>query len=104
MEKPKQIKESEKVLERKLAKWVKDAGGESIKLKSDYHTGLPDRLNLLPNANIFFCEVKSTGQKPTAIQKVVHKMLRSLGFNVYVIDNSLELSEMLKSELLKNQK
>lgn len=94
-------KESEKVLERKLAKWIKEAEGISIKLKSDYHTGLPDRLNMLPGARIFFCEVKSTGKTATAIQKTVHKTIRSLGFSVYVIDNTEDMTEMLKTELLK---
>lgn len=99
--KPVKILESEKVLERKLVKWVKDAGGKCIKLSSQFNTGLPDRMILLPNARIFFCELKSTGKQPTPAQKIVHKELQFLGFSLYVADNSENLSEMLKNELLK---
>lgn len=94
------FKESEKVLERKLNKWVKEAGGMSVKLGAQYHGGLPDRMLLLPNAKIFFCELKSTGQTPTALQRVTHKLLRGLGFKVYVVDSSDLLSQMIKTELL----
>ena len=92
--------ESEKVLERKLVKWVKDAGGKCIKLSSQYNTGLPDRMILLPKGKVFYCELKSTGKEPTTIQKLIHNEFRALGFKLYVVDNSVALSEMLRSELL----
>jgi len=52
--------------------------------------GLPDRLVLLPGRVLFFAELKSTGKKPTLLQKKTHERLRLLGFDVYVID-TLEL-------------
>lgn len=94
------IKESEKVLERRLVKWVKEAKGEAFKLGSQYHKGLPDRMVLLPEGKIFFCEVKSTGVKPRPTQLIVHKILRKLGFRVYVVDSSETLSLMLRTELI----
>lgn len=92
--------ESEKVLERKLGKWIKEAGGLCIKLSAMYFTGLPDRMILLPKGVIFFCEVKTTGKKATAIQLRVHTMIRDLGFRVHVIDCTDDLILMLKKEIL----
>lgn len=104
MPKDKPLIESEKVLERKLVQWIKDAGGKCIKLSSQYNTGLPDRMILLPKGRVFYCEIKSTGQKPTKLQLIMHKEIRALGFNVYVVDTSVGLSKMLKKELLENEK
>lgn len=93
--------ESEKVLERKLSKWVKELGGISVKLLATYFTGIPDRMVLLPEGRIFFCEIKTTGKKPSPIQQRVHTILRDLGFRVHVIDCTDDLSLMLKSEMKK---
>ena len=101
---PKKLKESEKVLERKLKKWIKEAGGMCIKLSSQHDRGLPDRMILLPKEQVFYCELKSTGKKPTKMQEVLHNEIRALGFRVYVVDSIEGLSEMLKAELLKNEK
>lgn len=96
--------ESEKVLERKLVKWIKDAGGKCIKLSSQFNRGLPDRMILLPGGHMFYCELKSTGKNPTQFQTIVHKELKALGFRVYVVDNSEDLSAMLRTELLTKEK
>lgn len=96
--------ESEKVLERKLVKWIKAAGGKCIKLSSQFNRGLPDRMILLPGGHMFYCELKSTGSKPTQFQAIVHKELKTLGFRVYVVDNSEDLSAMLRTELLTKEK
>lgn len=80
--------ESEKVIERKLVELVKKAGGLCIKLLTSQYIGLPDRLCLFPNGKIIFVELKSTGQKPRKIQVFVHNKLRSLGFQVEVIDST----------------
>lgn len=88
--------ESEKFLERKLAKAVKDNGGISFKLLSQHHRGLPDRMNLFPGGNIFFAEIKTTGKKATRLQLVTHQIFRELGFNVYLIDSSEGIKRCLK--------
>ena len=89
-------KDSEKLIEAKLGKAIKDMGGWSIKLLSTFIKGLPDRMCLLPTGIIFFVEVKSTGKKPTISQKIIHKKLRSLGFNVYVIDSLSMLDGLIE--------
>lgn len=81
------IKESEKVIERKLVESIKAQGGLCIKLLCDQFMGLPDRMCLLPGRKIVFVEVKTTGQKPRKIQVYVHNQLKALGFRVEVIDS-----------------
>lgn len=87
--------ESEKLLEKKLRDGVKGVGGWSIKMVCSHVTGLPDRLCLFPGGRLVFTEVKGTGKKPTKIQMKVHERLRSLGFQVEIIDSSLKIKKIL---------
>ena len=80
-------KESEKYFERKLRERIKAIGGLCIKLLSNHFLGLPDRMCLLPDGKIFFCEIKSTGYERSGRQLLVHKKLIQLGFKSYLIDN-----------------
>lgn len=82
------MKESEKTLEAHLVAGVKARGGMSVKLTSQFHKGLPDRLVLLPFHTIAFVELKSTGKKRTKLQEVAGEQLEALGFRVFVIDSS----------------
>ena len=88
------MEESEKVLERNLNKEVKALGGWSIKILSNFITGLPDRLVLL-NGRAYFVEVKSEGKKPSPIQRVIHRKLEALGFPVRVIDTTEKLNNFI---------
>lgn len=92
--------DSEKSIEKTLVKLTKDLGGWALKLLCNYVTGLPDRMVLLPGGRVFFVEVKTTGKKPTAVQKLVHEKLRRLGFTVHVID-SLEQLNTIFNKLLE---
>ena len=78
--------ESEKITERFLTAEVKKLGGWAIKISAAFIAGLPDRLVLLPGGQMHFVELKSEGKKPSPIQRVVHKKLAALGFDVWVID------------------
>jgi len=77
----------EKLLERRLCRWVKKTGGLAIKFFCPTFTGLPDRILLLPGGKIEFVELKSTGKKQSPRQVFVADMLKRLGFNVTVIDS-----------------
>lgn len=89
--------ESEKKLEKRIASEVKKIGGWPIKLLSTFVTGLPDRMCLLPEGRIFFAEIKTTKKKPTKMQLLIHRRLRKLGFKVYVIDTSDQITEIIKT-------
>lgn len=87
---------SEKVIEATLRKAVEVWGGKCIKLLPS-ETGLPDRLVLLPGGVMFFVETKSTGDKPSPRQQLVHRRLRSMGFRVEVCDTFEKLTLILNS-------
>lgn len=89
----------EKTLEQKLVKAVKAAGGMAPKLISPGLAGMPDRLVLLPRGKMAFVEVKRPGMKPRPIQIKRHKMLRQLGFKVYVLDDKRQIQQIV-SELM----
>lgn len=86
-------RESEKVLEANFRKEIESLGGMALKLSSQLHRGLPDRLVLMPGGLAFFAEIKTTGERPTRLQKHCHQQLRDLGFEVYVIDSTASLEE-----------
>lgn len=78
---------SEKVFERTLSKYVNDNGGIAVKLLSQFVNGLPDRMYLLPGGRALFVEFKSTGKKPTKIQKHIIDRIRKVGFTVMIVDS-----------------
>ncbi|MDB6823575.1 VRR-NUC domain-containing protein [Bifidobacterium longum] len=86
---------NEKDIERKLVVTVKSAGGIAPKLVSPGFAGMPDRLILLPGGHMAFAELKAPGQKPRPLQLSRHRLLRKLGYRVYVIDNADEIGGML---------
>lgn len=85
----------EKTVEHKLTVAVKKAGGIAVKFVSPSFDGMPDRLVLLPDGVIVFAELKAPGKKPRPLQLQRHKLLRSLGFRVYVIDSEEQIGGML---------
>lgn len=89
-------RESEKALEARLVDEVKKRGGMAVKLTSQFHRGLPDRLCVLPFHTIAFVEMKSTGEKPTALQEAAMQQLRSMRFTVRVVDSTETLDELLQ--------
>ena len=78
----------EKIIEQKLVKSVKAAGGIAPKFTSPGFDGMPDRIVLMPGGRMAFVEVKAPGQKPRALQLSRHKLLRRLGFKVFVLDDT----------------
>lgn len=85
---------SEKDLEKKLNAKIKLLGGISIKLLSYLFAGLPDRMCLLPGGRIIFVELKTTGEKPSKIQLIIHRKLKELGFAVLVIDTLKQINDL----------
>ena len=86
-------RESEKHLEAYLVEGCRRRGGMAIKLTSQFHRGLPDRLVVLPYKTLAFVELKSTGEKRTALQEVAARQLETLGLRVFVVDSSEALWE-----------
>ncbi len=86
---------NEKFIEKKLAEEVKASGGIAPKFVSPSFAGMPDRLVLLPGGVCAFAELKAPGMHPRALQVARHRMLRRLGFRVYVIDGVEQIGGML---------
>jgi len=85
----------EKVIEKKLVMEVKKRGGICPKFMSPGFDGMPDRLVLLPDGKAGFVEVKASGKKPRPLQLARHKLIRGLGFQVFVIDEEEQIGEIL---------
>lgn len=90
---------SEKQIEKKLVKAVKQRGGLAPKLISPGIDGMPDRMVLLPGECILFVEVKAPGRKPRPLQVLRHRQLTELGFEVYVLDDPNQIPEILSGGL-----
>lgn len=85
----------EKYIEQAFRKAVSDSGGIALKFVSPGFSGVPDRLVLMPHGKIAFVEVKAPGEKPRALQLSRHKLLRRLGFKVYVLDDISQIGGMI---------
>jgi len=85
----------EKIIEQKLVKAVKDMGGISPKFTSPGFDGMPDRIVLLPGGHMAFVEVKAPGEKPRPLQLARHRLLRGLGFKVYILDDEQQIGGLL---------
>ena len=89
------VSKKEKTIEQKLVKAVKSTGGICPKFVSPGFDGMPDRIVLLPNGKLAFVEVKASGEKPRPLQLARHKMIRHLGFKVYVLDDERQIGVIL---------
>ena len=85
----------EKKIEQKLVTAVKKHGGICPKFVSPGFDGMPDRLLLLPHGRFAFVEVKAPGEKPRPLQLSRHRLLRRLGFQVYVLDALEDIDKII---------
>jgi len=85
----------ERDIEKQLVVETKRMKGLALKFTSPGFVGVPDRLVLLPGGKLAFVEVKKEGEKPRPIQISRHKLLRKLGFKVYVLDSKKQIKEIL---------
>ena len=85
----------EKYVEQALVRETKRRGGICPKFTSPGMDGMPDRIALFPGGRIAFIEVKAPGKKPRPLQLHRHEQLRSLGFQVYVLDQPGQIGGIL---------
>ena len=85
----------EKIIEQKFRTAVRNAGGLAVKFVSPGLDGMPDRLALLPGGRMAFVEVKAPGKKPRPLQEARHRLLRRLGFKVYVLDDEGQIGGIM---------
>lgn len=87
---------TEKYIEQKLVKAVKERGGMAPKFVSPGLDGVPDRIVLLPMGRIAFVELKAPGKKMRPLQVKRKRQLEALGFLVYCIDNIDQIEDALR--------
>ena len=84
------VTERHKMLERDIEKYlvkeVAKLGGKAYKFSSPNNRAVPDRICFFPKGKINLVECKAPGKLPTPLQNHVIKFLRSLGFDIFVID------------------
>lgn len=85
----------EREIERKLVSVVKSRGGICPKFVSPGFDGMPDRVVLLPHGKIGFVEVKRPGEQPRPLQTARYRILRKLGFLVFVLDREEQIGGMI---------
>lgn len=87
----------ESVIEARLRRAVERAGGRCLKWVSPGHTGVPDRIILMPGGRVFFAETKAPGQRERARQEYVQRRLREFGFTVFSsVDSAERIAEVLQ--------
>lgn len=85
----------EKNIEQKLILEVKKRGGICPKWVAQGYSGMPDRLVFLPGRRFGLVEVKATGEKPRPLQLSRHRLLKNLGFRVYILDQIEQIGGIL---------
>lgn len=88
----------EKDIEKKFTKAVKDKGGLALKFVSPGHSGVPDRIVLVPGGKVVFVELKATGKKLRPLQEKAISEIIKRGSKVYVIDSVESIKNFMGCE------
>lgn len=85
----------ESSFEQSFRKYVARCGGKAYKWVSPGNPGVPDRICLFPGARVVFVELKRPDLKDgrSARQKKVGAFLKSMGFEVWKINNKKDYIE-----------
>ncbi len=85
----------EKNLEKRFREEVRLRGGWAIKLTGT--AGIPDRLVMMPDGQVWFIELKTDTGRLSKIQKAVHRKLDLLGCNVETLKGKEGIDEWLEN-------
>lgn len=94
-------KYSERYYEQKLTRAVKALGGFCWKFVSPGHSGVPDRIILLPGGAVLFVELKAPGKKERPLQRIIQDRMRKLGVTVFAAVDSDEKIDEVIAECVK---
>lgn len=82
-------------LEAKLKRKIEALGGQCFKWVSPGKKGIPDRIIFLPGGRIFLVETKWGKNGLSPQQRLIHKILHSLGIQVHVIGTEEQLNTFI---------
>lgn len=77
----------ERVVEKRFKERIKEEGWKVKKLFPGDESGWPDNVVAVDCGLVYWVELKRDGEGPSKIQKIRHRELRSLGHEVWIIDN-----------------
>jgi hypothetical protein len=80
-------KTSEKQIEQRLVKKVKEAGGLALKFVSPGFAGVPDRIVFMPDGRVWLVECKAPGEYPRTLQQKRFAMFERMGHVVAIVDS-----------------
>lgn len=86
-------------IEEYLKREIEKLGGLCVKFIPTFFNGFPDRILLLPGGRIWFVETKAPGKKAGALQRIVHGMLTSRGFKVFILDSYEKIDKFIQDEV-----
>jgi len=90
----------ERMVEQHLVERLRQIGVPCVKFVPDHMKGMPDRLILLPDEKVIWCELKTDGGRLEPIQEVRHMTLRKARQRVEVVW-STEDADRLTDEIKK---
>lgn len=80
-------KTSEKQIEQRLVKKVREAGGLALKFVSPGFAGVPDRIVFMPDGRVWLVECKAPGEYPRTLQQKRFTMFERMGHVVAIVDS-----------------
>lgn len=86
----------ERTVEQHLVAGLKKLGIPCVKFIPDLVRGMPDRIIMLPDERVIWCELKTTGGKLEPIQTVRHRELRKAGQRVEVVWSCADADKLIK--------
>lgn len=85
----------ERSVEQHLVNGLKRIGIPCVKFIPDLLRGMPDRIIMLPDQRVIWCELKTEDGSLEPIQQVRHRELRSAGQRVEVVWSIKEADKLI---------
>ena len=85
----------EKEIEQRLVAEVRSRGGIAPKLVCPSFDGMPDRIVLMTFGRMGFVEVKAPGKKSRPLQEARARLLRQLGYKVFILDGAEQIGGII---------
>lgn len=87
---------TESEIEQKMKEAVKEQGGLFIKFVSPSTRGVPDRIVITPDGQIYFVELKKEGGRLSPMQRYMHSVFRRHGVEVYTLTGLQECLDFVR--------
>ena len=86
----------ERAVEQRLVDGLNNIQIPCIKFHPDSMRGMPDRVILLPDQRVIWCELKTKGGRVEPIQQVRHRELERIGQRVVVVWSTEEADKLIE--------